>query len=183
MKIALLSLLLIALGFSGCATGPKIQSTSDPEEDFSKFQTFALLPLPNEIEGGAPGGLLQWKPIIESSMRDGFLAMGLQESDPESADVVIHVKGKIVPKTEVNDWGYMGYPTYGYVGRRMWIQSYPLGNVTVDNYDEGTLAIEAFERATKELVWVGWATNRVSRTPEEANVRAAITEIVNTFPR
>lgn len=178
----LCSFLIITLFISGCATGPQIQSTADPNEDFSKFSSFAILPLPNEIEGGRPGNLLRLKPVIESAIREGFLEMGFSEADVESADFVVHVKGQIVPKTEVTDWGYMGYPTFGYASRRVWLQTYPLGNVTVDNYEEGTLAIEAFERDTKELVWVGWATKRVSRSPEEAEVRSAIKDIVATFP-
>ena len=77
------------------------------------------------------------------------------------------IKGKAVPKTDVTDWGFSygvgwgGYPYGGYYGG---------SNVTVDQYDEGTLIVEVYDLKAKKMLWVGWVTGRVSTsTPSIAS--------------
>ena len=51
------------------------------------------------------------------------------------------------------------------------------------SYTEGTLRIEFFDRATKQAVWVGWASKRLSESEDrQAVVREAVTAILEPLP-
>lgn len=184
MKIAPCFAILTAfLIFQGCTTGPKIGSTANPDKSFAEYETFAILPIPAQAEGGSPGGMLRLKPTLESALRQAFTGIGLTEAPLEAADLAVNVKGAVVPKTDIIEWGYTGYPYFGYSGRMGWLGVYPYSDTTVDQYDEGTLAVELYERASKEMIWVGWATDRLSsRATDPEVIRSAISEIVANFP-
>jgi hypothetical protein len=193
----------LVLILSGCGTpAPKIYSQANTTIDFSEYRSFAMLPFTAESMQGStsPGLLLQvGQPVtleIQSNMqRLGYIPVG----DVEKADIAINIVGNSVPKVEVTDYGYGGY--YGAAGYPYgaggWAYGYPYagryggygmgvgmgGGVRVDQYDEGTLGIEAYDTGTKELIWVGWATGRVSKDgPDLDRLRATIQQVLARFP-
>jgi len=173
-----LSLVLpgLALAASGCQTGPVIGSESNREVDLTRFRTYALLPLPERIEDADPGVMLRISRPLQEEIHAGMLRLGYAEAPEKEADVVLSVRGKVVPRVDVTDWGY-NYHGYGH-----WGSHYGPSGVSVREYQEGTLAIEAFPRASKTLAWVGWAKDRVDEEVDEPRLRKAVQDILARFP-
>lgn len=199
-----IALASLVVALSGCGTpAPKIYSQANTTIDFTGYRSFAMLPFTAESMQGStsPGLLLQvGQPItleIQSNMqRLGYIPIG----DVEMADIAINIVGNSIPKVQVTDYGYGGY--YGAAGYPYgaggWARGYPYGGyggygmgvgvgygggVQVDQYDEGTLGIEAYDVKTKELIWVGWATGRMSKDgPDLDRLRSTIQQVLARFP-
>lgn len=176
---------LLALGIavlSGCQTMPKIQTESDSAVDLSKIETYAVLTNSKDIPGVDPGTLMRVRPIIANTTRSTMDAKGYVEvEDPEEADISVLVHGSVMPKTNITDWGYT--PMYG---TRGWYGGYPYYNgvgrdISIDQYNEGTLVFEVYDNKTKEMVWVGWSTRRITSKSED-RLPGALMSIINKFP-
>jgi hypothetical protein len=166
---------------AGCQTGPKVSSEFNPEMDFSGYKTFVILPLPSSIPGGDPGMVLRTGRFVEQAVIDNLTAKGFQQSDPETADFAVNLTGQVVPKLDITDMGYTVAPARGWYG---YYQPYAYNmGVDVDQYDEGTLIIEVYDVATKEMSWVGWGVaRRKSEAPDMEKVSAAVDSILADFP-
>ena len=181
----LLALGLLMAGLSGCQTVPKINTEFDASANFTAAKTFAVLPLPKNIPGVDPGLVLRVGPAAMDAVRASMKEKGYTETaDAAKADIAVLVHGKSVPKTDVTDWGFQ--PTYGRAG---WYRGYPYGvygtsNVSVDQYDEGTLIVEVYDVKSKSMIWVGWASARATtKTSEQASrVSQGITDILAGYP-
>ncbi len=185
MKSATTSSLVSVLVLVGCATSPRVETEFDETASFAGYKTFAILPLPKTIPGADPGVMLRLGSAIEDAVATSLTAKGYTATtDAKQADIGVYVHGQVVPKTEVTDWGFTPVHT-----TRGWHGSYPAhvyggSNVTVDQYEEGTLVVEVYEVKSRDMVWVGWATARTSRDKEgqAERVRAAITSVLESFP-
>lgn len=201
-----LTLAALVLILSGCGTpAPKIYSQPNTTIDFGNYKSFSMLPFTAESMQGStsPGLVLQvGQPItleIQSNMqRLGYIPVG----DVEKSDIAINIVGNSVPKVQVTDYGYGGY--YGAAGSPYgaggWAGGYPYGGrygaggygmgvgmgygggVQVDQYEEGTLGIEAYDTKTKELIWVGWATGKMKKELDLDRLRSTIQQILARFP-
>jgi hypothetical protein len=81
---------------------------------------------------------------------------------------------------EVSDYGYRAVPVYGrYGGYR---GSIGYRDVEVQNTIERTLAIEAFDTKTKEVVWVGWSKTESSAPVKVEKLQKMIRSILAEFP-
>jgi hypothetical protein len=55
--------------------------------------------------------------------------------------------------------------------------------MSVDQYEEGTLIIEIYNRPTKEMVWVGWGkTRRSERGPYPDRIKSTVNLILEEYP-
>jgi hypothetical protein len=176
---------LVAFGLAGCQTAPKVQSEFDTSANFTAAKTFAVRPLPKSIPGVDPGLILRVGPAAMDAVRASLKGKGYTEvAEAKKADIAVLVHGKSVPKTEVTAWGFT--PTYGRAG---WYRGYPyggysMGNVSVDQYDEGTLIVEVYDVNSKNMIWVGWVTAEATANKSEqaSKVAAGITKILATYP-
>lgn len=76
-------------------------------------------------------------------------------------------------KIHVNDFGYYG----GYYGY------YRHGGTSVDQYTEGTLAIDVFDSTTHRPVWRTVATQRIDETGATADqVNEVVAAALQSFP-
>ena len=197
---------IILAGFivilSGCGTpAPKVYSQANTTVDFSGYKTFSVLPFTaDSIQGStSPGLLLQVGQPVTLEIQNNMQRLGyMPVADAEKADIAINIVGNSIPKIQVTDYGYGGY--YGAAGYPYgaggWARGYPYaghggygmgvgvgGGVQVDQYNEGTLGIEAYDTQTKELIWVGWATGRMDKDgPDLDRLRSAIQQILARFP-
>lgn len=139
--------------------------------------------MPDRIPGADPGVVLRAGRTVKSAVLADLTGKGYSEVALDSADFAVNLTCKVVPKTDVTDWGYGGY--YGGAGRRGWWGAYPYygSDVTVDSYEEGTLIIEVYEVASKRMVWVGWGTARRKESGVDTErLTATVTEILSSFP-
>jgi len=175
----LFALALTATLFTACSTGPTIGFESNKEVDLTKLKTYAVLPLPNKIPGSDPGAGLRYAQPIQQEVKAGMAALGYTEVPVDVADVILNIRGSVVPKVDVTNYGY-SYAGYGRWGGMY--GGYPMGGTSVYQYDEGTLTVEAFERTSKQLIWVGWGTKEMASKPDEAKLREGVRQIVAKFP-
>lgn len=175
--------------FSGCATGPEIKFEADRSVDVSGYKTYALVPFSKTAgitgQGANPGASLKYAEPITSAIKSALAAKGYSETtDTNKADFAVNVRATIVPQTDVTDWGmgYAGYPGWrggGYGGYWGAGGGY---NVSVDQYNQGVLRIEIFDLKKKDLVWVGWASDRLSDKPDVTKIPPVVTSILANFP-
>jgi hypothetical protein len=183
------------LALVGCSSNPPIVDY-DSSIDFSAYKTFAFIsehPL-IRAEGAQTGS-----PLFEGRlMRSAETALGVKGfskvSDPEQADFTIAFTVGARDKIKVNSYPEPYRPYYGYGARVGWgAPYYGMGvgvgmgtsNVDVQQYTEGTLAIDVYDVKEHKPAWHGIATKRVTdsmrRNPDES-VTDIVEEILTSYP-
>jgi hypothetical protein len=182
----------LALGaiafFAGCTSAPEIKYEADRSVDVSGYKTYALVPFSKTTgisgQGANPGSSLKYAAPITEAIKSTLAAKGYTEvTTAAAADFAVNVRATIVPQTDVTDWGmgYAGYPGWRGGGYGYW--GYGGGyNVTVDQYNQGVLRIEIYDAKKKELVWVGWATDRLDDKPDVTKIPPVVASILANFP-
>jgi hypothetical protein len=186
--LSTLALSAAALAFVGCASKPpKVNTEFDSDAPFTEARTFAILPLPKDIPGADPGLAMRVGDQVLETVRTAMTAKGYTETAKEDADIAVLIHGKLVPKTNVTDWGFTPY--YGAYGWNRSYRSYYGGyystsNVTVDQYDEGTLIGEVYAVDSKSMIWVGWITDRANtkREGEVERITNAVNRLLAQYP-
>lgn len=150
---------------------------------FGTYKTFAWVTdqplLPASL--GEMAGDPRLSPVMEGDLRAAIernlAEKGYhQRSAPEDADLVLSFSLGTRDKIEIDS-----YPTragYGWGPYRGW------GGWESDvrTYTEGMLAIDFFDRHTKQAVWHGWATKRIASRPRSQEDRVkTINEVVDAI--
>ena len=189
MTTGIRALLIFALLATGCAANKPIVDY-DQSTDFAAYRDFAFLSEhPMIVTPDTP----PVSPLLEGRMMrviDGVLASKgfTRVSDPESADFTVGFTVGARDKIRVQDYP----PSYRvYYGGRggLWGASYygafGAREVDVQQYTEGTLAIDIYDVAEHKPVWHGVATKRVTdemrRNPDES-INEAVSAILEAFP-
>ena len=180
--IAGMALLLAA----ACASPIKIAHDSDPEADFSRYKSYAWIKAGPLIGPSAGEGRPTYiSPIddqrIRAAVESELAAKGYRKAASlEQADLVVSYSIGTQEKTRVRQdpgMSHVYYPGYGYGG---WYRG---STVSVQQYTEGTLAIEFWDSRTKQAVWVGWASKRLSRSDDShETIRKAVNMTMEPFP-
>jgi hypothetical protein len=167
VKQLLLSIVLV-LGAVPIAQSAKPQIQWDPEYDFSTIRTFQWQP-------NADSTLEQRNPFMHSRVVSAIdyelCATGLTEvqSDPD-VYVTYHASAENKVRLESDSYGYGfggygrgGWGTYGYGG------VVPVMTTTrVVEYEEGTLVVDIWDAAARQLVWRGTLSRVFSEDPQKA---------------
>ncbi|WOJ97835.1 DUF4136 domain-containing protein [Congregibacter brevis] len=179
----------IAVAIAGCSSNPPVIDY-DPSVDFSNYKTFAFIsdhPL-MRAEGSPPGS-----PLFEGRLmritEDILNAKGFRiVANAEEADFAIGYTSGARDKIKVNSYPEPYRPYYGGWG---WGAPYYGGgygggsNVDVQQYVEGTLAIDIYDVAEHKPAWHGVATKRITdsmlRNPDET-ITEIVNEILEGFP-
>ncbi|MBE2212738.1 MAG: DUF4136 domain-containing protein [Opitutaceae bacterium] len=184
IRLALATLVLVSL--AGCATKTSLKVEQKPGVDWSKYRTYAVLPMTETLPGGSKTIIEAVLPAIQDSIARGFEAKGYKVASPESADVVINVTAGWLPKVNVTNWNYVP----GYVGSN-WYGSYTdfaisSGMVQVDTFEQGRMAVQTYDAKTREMIWVGFGTaikdERASVPERVQKIREAIAELLAQIP-
>ena len=183
--LACIAGMAVILG-AACTSPIKTAHDADPEADFSRYQSYAWIkdgPLIGPSTGEGRSSYIS--PIDDQRIRAGvegeLAAKGYSKAASiEGADLVVSYAIGREEKTRVRqDPGRSSvyYPGYGYGG---W---YGGSTVSVQQYTEGTLAIEFWDRRSKQAVWVGWASKRLSKSDDSSEtIRQAVTMTLEPFP-
>lgn len=158
-------LLTLALLLAGCSTA---SVSYDEQVDFSAYRTFTQAPAPKS----APN-LIGYTSIvggqIQEEIANQLQAKGLRAASPETADLVVVTSISGQQRTDlVSDGGgwYGGY-----------------GDTYTVRYVEGTLVIDIFDRAKKQLVFHGWDQKDIfSSSGDTKLVLQSVDEILAKFP-
>lgn len=175
--------LWLALG--ACATPISVVTDVDPEADFSRFESYAWIspkPLIPQVDGVRTGPLVS--PIDDKRVRNAvdarLRALGWKQvDDVEQADLVVSYGIGAEEKTEV----YETPPSFGYGYGYRYGGWYAGSTLHSTPYTEGTLSLEFFDRRSKQAVWVGWASRRITASDERQTViEQAVEKILLDFP-
>jgi Domain of unknown function (DUF4136) len=184
IRLALAALALVSL--AGCASKTSLMVEQKPGVDWTKYQTFAVLPMTETLPGGSKTIIDAVLPAIHDSISRGFVAKGYKEAPPEKADVVINVTAGWLPKVNVTNWNYVP----GYVGSS-WYGSYTdfalsTGMVQVDTFEQGRLALQTYDARTREMIWVGFGKaikdERASVPERVQKLREALADLLQKLP-
>lgn len=176
-------LAFLCAGLSSCATGPAIESQSDPAADFSNYRTYGFL------EELAPGEGYVYSTLVASYLKKAaareMQARGL--SPAAKPDLLINFR--LVTKedraqmaqTSATYYGYRSnYTTWGGLGVDM-------GHTPaeVSSYTEGTLNVDVIDSSKMQLVWEAIAVGRVKEdaldNPEPA-INKVMAQLFEKFP-
>ena len=167
-----------ALCLIGCATKPNVNHDIKAGTDFSRYKTFALLPLPRQGPPSDPGLVLRIGPAVQAALVHSLNTRGLVEAPAGSADLSFNLHGQTVPKVDVTQMGF-SRPVMTRYGR---VEVVTDPHLMVNEYEERTLTIEAYDNRTKQNIWMGWSTREASGPIRIERVTQAIRQIIETFP-
>jgi hypothetical protein len=171
---------VLAILLPACSTTPRVQTQAKPGTDYSRYRTFALMPLPITGSASDPGLMLRVAEPARKAVVESLAAKGLTETDRAQADISLNLRGQSLPKVQVTDYGYSSGVVYGRAGRYYGYRGYR--DVEVNNYEERTLSIEVFDNRTKELSWAGWIKRDATGPVDVERLQAAIRNILSKFP-
>jgi hypothetical protein len=177
---------IAALLGAACASPIKTAHDSDPNANFTGYESYTWIkdgPLIGpQVGEGKPSYI---SPIDDQRIRAGvegqLAAKGYSQAESlEQADLVVSYGIGTEEKTRVTPTAGRSnvyYPGYGYGG---W---YGGSTVNVQQYTEGTLTIEFWDRRSKQAVWVGWASKRLSQSDDShETIGEAVRLILEPFP-
>jgi hypothetical protein len=168
-----------------CASPIKTAFDADPGVDMTRYTTYAWISTSSLIaptEGVMRGDYIS--PIDDQRIRrevDGQLqARGYRPADRADADLIVTYGVGSKDQVRVTDTPGRSSYYYGGYGYGPWYQG---STVNVQQYTEGTLTIELFDRKTKDAVWVGWGSKRLSKSDERDEViQQAVQKILAPLP-
>ena len=189
-RIYLLTLAVVSLLMTGCASGFKGTYDYDRDHDFSNYTSWAWIsenPMTIGATDNIPSPLLE--PRIMSAIKDNLTTKGFTMADsPASADFVVAFtvgsRDKIRVDTYPTYYGGFGYP-------RGWGSPYygvgvSYGTETqVREYTNGMLAIDIFDVSEQRPMWHGYTEKSISSSDRkniEATVNAAVAAVLSGFP-
>ena len=169
---------VVVLTLSACASA--IQSTVDvaDQADFSNFQTYAWITDQSLIarsdatsELGYPLNEQRTRAAVERELaRKGYRKVSGTEAD---FVVSFTVGSRVRVQQYYNDYGYSyrgyhhgftryGYSRFGYAG-----YGHYGSTASVYTFTEGSLVVDIFDNRSKEAIWHGSASKRLSRKDKD----------------
>lgn len=179
-KMAFLSVGLFLLAATS-ALCQDIRYNYDKDADFSKFKTYKWV----DIKGAQkPNDIVdkQIKQAIDSQLA----TKGLTKVDGDDSDLLIGYQVAIGTEKQFtsfnSDWGYgPGWYRGGWYG--------PTGGITTGQTStiyNGTLGLDMYEAAKKDLVWRGAATKTIDPNAKpdkrEKNLNKAVAKLLSKYP-
>ena len=167
-----------------CASPIKTAFDTDPDADLSTYKTYAWI----DVGSGPPTAGTARGPYvsplddkrIRRAVDSRLQAKGYVPSDMSRADIMVHYGVRAEEKLRVTETpGRSTYYARGY-GYGTWHAG---SSVNVQQYTEGTMTIEFFDRRTKDALWVGWGSKRMSKSNDRDEViKLAVEKILEPLP-
>jgi len=164
--------MLLALALVACivATGQEVRHNSMPGTDFSKYHTYKWVP----IEGGAhPNQIMDAE--IKQSVDSQMAAKGFTKTDNDKADLYVGYQIAVDQEKQWNGYGMGGGVRWG-----------GMASATSSTINVGTLVLDMYDPATKQLVWTGNATKTIdpssNQEKNQKNLNKAMQKLLKDFP-
>ena len=162
----------LALG-AAAALAQDVNVNYVPGTDFSGYKSYKWV----EIQGAEkPDQILDTQ--IKQAIDKALAGKGFTKADGDASDLAI---GYQVALTQEQQWNT--YSTGGYGARRY---GGGMGTATSTTINIGTVALDMYDAAAKELVWKGQASKTLSneKDPEkrQKNIDKAMAKLLKDFP-
>ncbi len=181
-------LVLGGLVVLSCASPIRTHFDRDTDADFSAYRTFAWIgpaPLARAQQGSDSASFVSAidDQRIRRAVERDLQARGYRRVDSaKQADLVVAYSVGSEEKVRVHE-SAMRTTLYPYPARYRYGPWLTDSNVIVQQYTEGTLTLEFYDRKSEQAVWVGWASRRLSRTNDpQALISEAVAGILAPFP-
>ena len=163
-----MSLVLLVCGFMAAQD---IKTNYMPGTDFSKYKTYKWV----NIEGAEqPDQILQQQ--IMQAVDSQLASRGMSKTDDDKADMYIGFQVSITQQKQWNAYGMGGGPRWGG----------GMATATASTIQIGTLGLDFYDSAAKQLVWRGQATKTLnpSKDPNKNNERLnkAVAKLLKDYP-
>ncbi len=131
-----------------------------PDTDFTKFKTYKWV----AIEGGTKVDQIT-DTQIKTAVDKQLAAKGLTKTEDDNADLYIGYQAAIGQERQWNTYSTGGYG-YGYGARWGGYGGGGMGTATSTTINIGTVGLDMYDPAAKQLVWRGAASKTID---EKAN--------------
>ena len=141
-----------------------------PGTDFSKYHTYRWV----SIEGGEhPNQIVDAR--IKQSVDSQLASKGMTKTDNDKADLYLAYQVAVSQETQWNAYGMGG----GF-------RSGGMASATSSTIHVGTLVLDMYDPATKQLVWTGNATKTLdpssNQEKNQKNLNKAMQKLLKNYP-
>jgi hypothetical protein len=141
-----------------------------PGSDFTKYHTYKWV----SIQGGAhPNQIV--KAQIMQAIDSQLAAKGLTKTDADAADLFVGYQVAVDQEKQWNAYGMGGGIRWG-----------GMGTATSSTINKGTLVLDMYDPATRQLVWTGTATKTLNPSSKQEknqkNLDKAMQKLLKDFP-
>jgi hypothetical protein len=163
---------LVAVG-AGAALAQDVNVNYMPGKDFSPYKTYKWV----EIQGAEkPDAIVDGQ--IKAAIDKALAAKGFTKATGDKTDLFIAFQVAVNQERQWNTYNMGGPYSYRWGGG--------MGTATSSTIQIGTLALDMYDSAAKELVWKGQASKTLSneKDPEkrQKNVDKAMAKLLKDFP-
>ena len=160
-----------ALAAASAALAQDVNVNYMPGKDFSPYKTYKWV----EIQGAEkPDAIVDGQ--IKAAIEKALAAKGITKATGDQADLFI---GYQIAVNQERQWN-----TYSMGGPYRWGGG--MGTATSSTIQIGTIALDMYDPAAKELVWKGQASKTLSgeKDPEkrQKNIDKAMAKLLKDFP-
>jgi len=147
-----------------------VRYNSMPGTDFSKYHTYKWV----AIEGAShPNQIMDAE--IKQAVDSQLATKGLTKTDSDKADVYVGYQIAVDQEKQWNGYGMGGGIRWG-----------GMATATSSTINVGTLVLDLYDPATKQLVWTGSATKSLdpgsNQQKNEKNLNKAMAKLLKNYP-
>jgi hypothetical protein len=154
----------------GVSIAQDVKSNSMPGTDFSKFHTYKWV----DIEGGAhPNQIMDAE--IKMAVDAQLTSKGLVRATGDNADLLVGYQIAVNQEKQWNAYGMGGGVRFG-----------GMGTATQSTINIGTMVLDMYDPASKQLVWTGNATKAIdpssNQEKNQKNLNKAMAKLLKNYP-
>src|SRR5262252_7555583 len=166
-SLALLALVLLA---AKTLTAQDVKYNFMPGTDFSKYHTYKWV----SIEGAShPNQIVDAQ--IKQSVDSQLAAKGMTKTDSDKADVYVGYQIAVDKEKQWNGYGMGGGLRWG-----------GMASASSSTINIGTLVLDLYDPAVKQLVWTGRATKAIepskNQEKNQKNLDKAMAKLLKNYP-
>jgi len=163
--------LILALLACSAIPAQDVTTNAMPGTDFTKYHTYKWV----AVQGASyPNQILDAQ--IKSSIDSQLAGKGLTKTDGDKADLYVAYQASIDQERQWNAYGTGGGLRWGG----------GMASATSSTISIGTLVLDIYDPATKQLVWTGRATKTIdpkaNQEKRQKNLDKAMAKLLKSFP-
>ena len=162
---ALVLALLLVTGRT--LTAQDVRYNFMPRTDFSKYHTYKWV----NIAGAHPDQIMDAE--IKQSVDSQLASRGMTKTDSDKADLYVGYQSAVQQETQWDAWGSRSF-------------GMGMGSWTSSTISVGTLVLDMYDPASKELVWTGHATKTIdpssNHQKNQQRLDKAIAKLLKNYP-
>ena len=170
-RVYFLAMIVNVLLFTcGALLAQDVKYNFMPGTDFSKYHTYKWVP----IEGGAhPNQIMDAE--IKQAVDSQLSSKGLAKTDGDKADLYVGYQIAVDQEKQWNAYGMGGGVRWG-----------GMASAQSSTISVGTLVLDLYDSASKQLVWTGQATKTLdpsaNQEKNQKNLDKAMAKLLKNYP-